>query len=134
MIRIARQKVADQRIKNVAFEVADADNPAPDSPMDAVMAFNLLHLADDPAAVIANVRAMLPEGGLFISKTPCLGGKWWFRPLLFALNLFGKASGKVQSFHSHDLHRLMEQNGFEMLETGAYPKKMLSYYIVAKAV
>lgn len=135
MIRIARQKLVDQTIANVRFDVADAANPTPDDDtFDAVMAFNLLHLAPDPETVIAKARAALPNGGLFISKTPCLGGIWWIRPLISVLNLIGKAPGKVHTFRANDLRRMMQDNGFEIVETGAYPEKLLNFYIVAKAV
>ena len=42
------------------------------------------------AATLAMVHELLPEGGLFISKSPCIGGKWYFRPLIRAMQLVGK--------------------------------------------
>ena len=135
MVRIGNAKVADEGATNVRFEVADAGRAAQGQVFDAVMAFNLIHLASNPNAVFDHARSLLPEGGLFISKTPCLGGKWFFKPLIAVLNLIGKAPGKVHFLHSYDLHRLAEQNGFEIVETGQYPPGgVMSYYIVAKAV
>lgn len=98
------------------------------------MAFNLLHLADNPSAVVAKARAALSDGGLFITKTPCLAGKWWFKPVLFAMRCIGKAPGPVHAFQSNDLRKMIQENGFEIVETGAYPEDLLNFYIVAKAV
>jgi SAM-dependent methyltransferase len=40
---------------------------------DAVLAFNLLHLVPDPDRTLSSVVRQLRPGGLFISKTACIG-------------------------------------------------------------
>ena len=40
---------------------------------DAVLAFNYLHLVRDLPGTLRRIHALLADGGLFISKTPCLG-------------------------------------------------------------
>ncbi len=74
MIAIAREKATAQGCQNIEFTVAAADRgPGADQSYDAVLAFNVLHLIADRPAMFANIRRQLKRGGLFISKTPCLG-------------------------------------------------------------
>ncbi|MBV2358977.1 class I SAM-dependent methyltransferase [Thalassococcus sp. CAU 1522] len=131
MIRIAEGKAAVQGDANVRFAVAEAG--AAQGAFDAVMAFNLLHLVEDLPGTLTHVRARLPEGGLFISKTPCLGGKPWFRPLIGLLRLVGKAPF-VAFLRPAELRRAIEAAGFEVVETGDYPPKLPSHFVVARAV
>ena len=132
MVRIGNDKAAD--IASVSFETAAAESAGAGQSFDAVLAFNLLHLVDDPAAVMAHVRGLLPKGGLFISKTPCLGGKPWFRPLIWVLQKIGKAPAPVHSLRPAQIEAALIAAGFEVVETGGYPKKLPNWLVVARAV
>ena len=132
MVRIANGKAAE--VPNVTFDQSPAERAGAGQDFDAVLAFNLLHLVEDPAAVLAHVRGLLPEGGLFISKTPCLGGKPWFRPLIWALQTIGKAPGPVHSLRPAQIEAALIAAGFEVVETGGYPKKLPNWLVVARAV
>lgn len=74
MLAIARDKLAAQPTPALHFALADADAPIAqaDGPLDAVLAFNVLHLVDDLDGTLASCAAALRPGGLLISKTPCL--------------------------------------------------------------
>lgn len=73
MITIAREKAAAEGCTNVTFEVAAPEEiTAPDGGLDAILAFNVLHLLRDDAAALAHLHSLLKPGGLLISKTPCL--------------------------------------------------------------
>lgn len=132
MVRIARDKAAD--VAHVRFETATAETAGTGHGFDAVLAFNLLHLVEDPAAVAAHVRSLMSPGGLFMSKTPCLGGKPWFRPLIWALQLVGKAPKPVHVLRPAQVEAAIRSAGFEIVETGGYPKKLPNHFIVARAV
>lgn len=74
MVAIARDKLAAAPQPGLRFEQADVLGAlAPPSAWDAVVAFNLLHLVDDLDATLRAACQALRPGGLFISKTPCLG-------------------------------------------------------------
>ncbi len=97
MVDIARQKLKDappdvHRMLHLVVADADAHLPAPaPAPVgwqgtclteaasqtaegwDTVLAFNLLHLVPDLDHTLAQVLRHLRPGGLFISKTPCVG-------------------------------------------------------------
>ncbi len=132
MVRIAQGKSLDAG--SVQFEQASAALAGQGRRFDAVMAFNLIHLVEDRAAVLRNVRARLPEGGLFFSKTPCLGGKPWFGPLIWALALVGKAPRPVWRLRPAQVEDEIRAAGFEIVETAGLPKRLPNHFVVARAV
>ena len=133
MVDIARQKGRDQKIDNVDFVRSPADGvQKPDGSYDAVLAFNLVHLIRDRQEAIRQVRRLLKPGGLFISKTPCLASRRWLLGLpIMAMQLFGRAP-YVAFLNVAELDRLVESEGFTIIETGAYPASVPSRFIVAR--
>lgn len=132
MIAIAREKAAGEGAANVEFSQATLESGLPDGPFDAVMAFNLLHLLDDPAGAARRVHGLLRPGGLFISKTICLGRRaWHFKALVALMRLFGKAP-RVAFLDVAGLEAMVRDAGFEIVETGDYPAKPRSHFIVAR--
>ena len=132
MIEIARGKAAG--VANAGFEVAPARLSATQT-YDAVLAFNLLHLLEDIDASLREIHAALRPGGLFISKTPCLGDrKGFLRPLLWGMQKLGKAPSPVHFLKSKPLEDRIAGQGFALLETGDYPKSVPSHFIVARKV
>ena len=73
MIAIAHQRLAAQPTPPLRFAVADAEVAAfgPEA-FDAVLAFNVLHLASSLGAALQRVVAALRPGGLLITKTACI--------------------------------------------------------------
>lgn len=133
MIDIAREKATAQKIANVEFikmEVAGLGRSSDE--FDVVMAFNLFHLLETPEKSIVELTACIKQGGLFISKTPCLAGKaWLFVPMIKVMQLFGKAP--FVGFISVDrMDRIVENAGFEILEKEDYPNSPPNHYIVAR--
>jgi SAM-dependent methyltransferase len=94
MIAIAREKQAETDLENLDFRVGKVgNNDLPEGLFDAVLSFNVLHLLPDRQLALKEIFDLLRPGGLFISKTPCLGGVYrLLQPVLAALQLFGKAA------------------------------------------
>ena len=131
MIEIARAK---EGAENIDFRVGDATaNSYVDLDVDVVLAFNLLHLVPQLEANLTDIHAMLPEGGLFISKTPAIGEKWYFRPMVAAMRLVGKAP-YVRFLKVDEIDRLIEAAGFRIIETGLYPPRTPSRFVVARKI
>lgn len=132
MIDIALEKAWGASMPNVSFRTAGVD-PADHKGKtpDTVLAFNLLHLVPDAEATLAMVHDLLPEGGLFISKTPCIGAKWYYRPLVRAMQMMGKAPF-VRFLKVSELDHMMVAAGFEIVETGLFPPSTPSRFIVAR--
>lgn len=132
MIAIAREKA--EGVENVHFEVSNTGLPGvEDGSFDAVMAFSLLHLVPDVQADLRRVHAVLKPGGHFISKTVCLKGEWYFRPVIGLMRLLGKAP-KVTFFGPDSLNALIEAAGFEIVESAEHNTKTRGHFVVARKV
>lgn len=132
MIEIANRKIADGKIKNVSFERTERiKGDFADHSFDVVMGFNLFHLVKDPMAAFEDINRLLKPGGLFISKTPCLGGIFIYRAMILPMRALGIAP--FVGFHTiQALDAMIEQSGFEIVETGNYPQKPPSHFVVAR--
>lgn len=136
MLKIARTRAEEAGVENLTTAQGSIET-APEGPFDVVMAMNLFHLAEDLEGAMAQVSARLPEGGLFISKTPCLkdatGFKW--RAMLLAVplaQLLRKAPPFVGKLRVSDMDSAVEAAGFEIIETGNFPANPPSHFIVAR--
>lgn len=140
MIRIADEKLAAARQETTApdglrFAVADAFSEAVDNGTgyDAILGFNFLHLVENPEDLLARVHGLLKPGGLFISKTVCLGDKaWLFVPMIKVMQLFGKAPF-VRAYSFADAEAQIGKAGFDIIETGTYPEPR-SRFVVARKI
>lgn len=130
MIDIAMDKAWGSGTPGLSFRRAGV---TPEEHADAAptvcLAFNLLHLVPDIDAALDMVHDLLPEGGLFISKTPALSEKWYYRPVIAAMRLVGKAPF-VRCLAMNELDQKISDAGFEIVETGVYP--FPSRFIVAR--
>ena len=134
MIRIARGKLGASAPSNVAFEMRDAVQPARETQFDAVLAFSLLHLIEDIPAVLASIRKQLRTGGLFVSKTVCLGDRSvWLRGLVRILTALGIAP-RVNPVSRKELESLLESSGFKVLSVAYFDKRQMNPFLVAERV
>ncbi len=138
MIKIARRKVAQTSLPNLSFESHPAlDGIRVHEGLDAVMAFNLLHLLRDIPATLDAAHAALRPGGLLITKTPCLRDAGWKIRLLMKLVPLGQKLGKapfVQSFSVSAYDQMIEAAGFEIVECGNHPVDPPARYVVARKI
>lgn len=135
MIEIGEDKRSDQGIANVTFRQAPAIDTVFDAEsFDVVLGFNLLHLLQDPGAAARRAHELLKPGGVLISKTVCLSqGAWYFRPLIAIMRFVGYAPF-VNIFSKDELETQIRDAGFEIVETGDYPAKPPSHFVVARKV
>ncbi|MGJ8611409.1 MAG: class I SAM-dependent methyltransferase [Octadecabacter sp.] len=136
MIGIANEKTQTGGVTNANFLVSTARDAAGLSdPHDVVLAFNLLHLVYGAEDIFDNVHKMLPKGGYFITKTPCLGDRsvglkrFAFKAMIPIMQLIGKAPF-VRFFTHKELEDALRFTGFEIVESGNFPA--ISRYIVAR--
>jgi len=140
MIAIAREKAAAQQCTNAQFMAATAEMPAgpkagfDEAGFDAVLAFNLLHLVRDRAALLRQVHQALKPDGLFISKTPCLTE---MNPLIRLAVPVAQWLGKaphVAFFNAVALEDEMVSAGFMILERGRHGsgRKDARFFLVAR--
>ncbi len=136
MIEIAGQKCAASPVKGLVFRAATAKALAHEAmQFDVVLGLNYLHLVRDVPGTLRYIHASLTTGGLFISKTPCLGN---MNPiirlvLLPAMRAVGKAP-YVSVFGAADLNQHMSAAGFDVLAVEDHSTKGTDArpYIVAR--
>jgi ubiquinone/menaquinone biosynthesis C-methylase UbiE len=122
MIAIARDRAAQAGCRNIELRVAPADEAVAEAgSFDAVLAFNLLHLAPDRRAVIEGGWRALKPGGLFISKTTCLAEMTsLIRLAVPVMRVIGKAPSVVAFFNGGELTKEVAASGFEIVETARH--------------
>lgn len=137
MIAIAREKAAAQGCANVKFDTGTPDAaPYPDASFDVALGFNILHLVQARAAALAGVRRLLKPGGVFISKTPCLGEmNFMLRLAVPLMQAVGKAP-YVAFFSAEQVEREIASAGFEIVERARHGSKRKDprIFLVARRV
>lgn len=133
MAEIGREKAFDASIPGLrVVQGGLGDAALGQGPYDALLAFNLLHLLPDLHGALRAVGELVGEGGVFISKSPCLKGRVGLMRLLIAvLRLFGRAP-YVAMFTAEELEGAIRAAGFEIIEAGSYPAAGRNRYIVAR--
>ena len=125
MIAIADRKREAQPVPALAFRTATAETLAGEGMRyDAVLGFNYLHLVRDVPATLRAIHSMMESGGLFISKTACLGD---MNPLirlvlLPVMRVFGLAP-TVGVFDAVELERHIREAGFEIVAREGHASK-----------
>jgi ubiquinone/menaquinone biosynthesis C-methylase UbiE len=134
------QAHARSQADNVIFVQADVhDSTLQAGAFDVVMGFNLFHLLKDKARDFARIHALLAPGGLFISKTPCLGERslglkfGLLKRVIPLMQLVGKAP-YVSFDNIADLEGDITAAGFRIVETGNYPLLPPNHFVVAQRV
>jgi ubiquinone/menaquinone biosynthesis C-methylase UbiE len=133
MIEIAKEEAVTQGVENVRFDRATLfDLQLEKGSLDVVVGFNFLHLLEDIPGAVRRVDELLKPGGVFISKTVCLGeqSRLW-SALLAVMKALGFAP-YVKCLKVAELEDVITSTGFEIMETGFYPPSPPSRYIVAR--
>jgi ubiquinone/menaquinone biosynthesis C-methylase UbiE len=121
MIAIAQEKAIAGAHRNVEFRTSTLDDePSADQSFDAVLGFNVLHLAAGRSTMLYKIRQMLKPGGLFISKTPCLSD---MNPLIRLAVPFMQLVEKapyVEFFSAVQLEAEIVDAGFAIIERGRH--------------
>jgi len=133
MIAIATAKARLGGVTHVRFEQRTLDDPALGrESFDVLMAMNLLHLLSDLSARLERIRELLRPGGLFISKTPCVGDQGFALRLVIPLMRATGLAPYVNFVTERSLAAAIAGAGFEVVETGLYPRKTRSLLVVAR--
>lgn len=133
-IRLAQGHAEKQAIANATFSAIDASDQSLNGQVfDGITAFAVLHLVDDPRAMLQRLHALLKPGGYLVSETPCLAGNPLFRVVIPAMRLVGKAP-YVAFLKLDTVKTMLEETGFEIIETKIYNPKSKQHSILAKKV
>ena len=137
MVAVAQGKAREKGIENIEFRVCDGYHLADaDSSFDAVLLFNLLHVVEDPAALLSEAYRLLKPGGCLITATDCYAEPvpWRLRMTLIMQRLL-KLTGIVpvmSFFHKQDLYDLIQKAGFTLGETADLHPAPPNHYVFAE--
>ena len=138
MIEISKGKAAEKNIENITFaEGSIFDVELKKESFDRILAFNMLHTIPNPKDVVQRIDELLKPNGLFISVTPCLGGKLSFLVglqirLVQIMCKIGIIPVPIRRLKSSDLDDLITNGNFQTVDTEQIYKGASSYFIVAK--
>ncbi|SEQ14602.1 Methyltransferase domain-containing protein [Loktanella sp. DSM 29012] len=119
---------------NIDYRVADLAGFSHEN-ADVVLCFSLLHLLPDLDAGLRQIHQILPAGGLFISKTPCLGGLWSaLKLIMWPMKRLGKAPSNVHFFTAERLENRVRAAGFDIVAADVQPTRPPRHYIVARRI
>lgn len=134
MIAIARKKQTAGAAQGLRFDRATAES-LPDMPsFNTILGFNYLHLVRDLTGTLHRIHMLLEPGGLFISKTPCVGDmNVLIRLALPVMRAIGKAP-YAGIFRAAELTHHVELAGFNIIavENHATKGKEIRPYVVAR--
>jgi predicted TPR repeat methyltransferase len=139
MIAIAEEKLAAPDHHGLQgrlrFRQATADALAREGERyDVVLGFNVLHLAGDLPTVLGHVRALLAPGGLFISKTPCIGDMNPLIRLAVPVMQWVGLAPSVTTFSAVGLEQAIRAAGFDIVANERHGTKKRDWrpFIVAR--
>ncbi len=139
MIAVAQRKAEQQGISNVDFQVADGYAlPLDGRSFDVVLLFNILHIVQNPSALLQEAHRLLKPNGCVLSATDCFAEPvpWAIRLVLHGQKLM-KLNGSVpflRYYHKDDLDRLFERSSFLVEDTGVLQAVPVNYYVRARKV
>jgi ubiquinone/menaquinone biosynthesis C-methylase UbiE len=136
MIEKASAKATARGLDNARFSRTDPfDATLEPGSYDAVMAFYVLHLVDDPAQLLGRIGELLRPGGRLICETPCLGELSAVVGWLIAL--IGKSGvlPKVHCFEIADLRSMIVDAGaLQLVEAEAVEENRNHLFVVARKI
>ena len=136
MIEKASMKTTDRQIDNAQFSQTDLfDATLKPGTYDAIMAFYIFHLVNDPAQVFKRIHELLKPDGRLICETPCLGESGAVVGWLIALVGKSGVLPKVHCFRIAELKSMMSNaSSFQLIESVSAEENRNHLFVVAKNV
>ncbi len=133
MIEVARENARDRRVPNVRFlQKAIFDDELERESYDVILAFNILHLLDDPRKAVRRASELLKPGGLFVPVTPCLGMAGWLARSLLPLIARVGILPYLRTFRVSDVEDMTRDGGFEIVESDVFEGAIPSSFVIAR--
>ncbi|MFC1945916.1 class I SAM-dependent methyltransferase [Chloroflexota bacterium] len=134
MIEIAKMKAREHNIENINYAHATIfDERFQEESFNMVLAFRVLHMLEDPRAVIRRINQLLKPDGVFISVTACMASlKALFSIPVFLLGKTGIVPEHINFFKLPELQGLMTGEGFQIVECEKMDDKVPHYCFVAR--
>jgi len=133
MLAVAKRKASERDIENIQFAQTTLfdERFSPES-FDMVVAFNILHLLENPGDAILRISQFLKPGGVFVSSSACMGeNKKIISLFLRAISKTGLVP-KINAFSTSELENLISKGGFQIIESEISVRQVPEYFIIAK--
>jgi len=133
MIAVAKRIAGERNREHIHFAQKTLfDEGYHAGSFDVILAFNILHLLEDPQQVVVRVNELLKADGIFISATACLGkDRSLVRMILWPLSKLGIVP-YINFFRPSEVDELIAHGNFEILETHALSPSPLNYFVAAR--
>lgn len=133
MIQLAKERAGEREVANVHFAQQTLfDDGLEIETYDVILAFNILHLLEDPRKALERICELLKAGGLLISSTPCLGETGIaLRTLLPLVSKIGLLA-YLRKFRTAELRELLRDTGFDTLQSQVLKRTIPIFYVVGQ--
>jgi len=130
MIEIAKRKASERMIQNIDFERTTIfDEKFKADSFDAIIAFNIFHLLEEPQTYFQRINKILKPGGLVISSTPCMSETLLLNSVLKVFSFIG-LTPKLNSFTSSDMEHMLLNKSFKTVELNRIKPKSPIYICI----
>jgi 2-polyprenyl-3-methyl-5-hydroxy-6-metoxy-1,4-benzoquinol methylase len=130
MIDICKFKASERKIKNIDFERTTIfDEKFKAGSFDAIIAFNIFHLLEEPQKYFQRINQILKPGGLIISSTPCMSEAILLNSVLKVFSFIG-LTPKLNSFTSSEMEHMLLNESFKTVELNKIKPKSPIYICI----
>ena len=131
MIEAARRKAAGQSTGKLDFQQSTLfDAGLMKESFDVILVFNILHFMEDIPMTMQRIHELLKPGGLFISKTPCMGEETSVLTSLLSLVTKTGIIPPMRFFKIAEMEDSVTRGNFHIVETECLTPT--EYFIVAR--
>ncbi len=137
MIAEAKRKKEAAQVENITFTQGTIFNyDLEEASFDAVIAYAVVHLLEDPGKSVQRIYQLLKPGGCFISVTPCFKNKASFKTgwqvLSYRLKkVFGTGPLHLNRFSVKAFEKLINKHKFTILKSEKRLIGMTVAFVVA---
>lgn len=132
MIEICREKASERKITNIDFERTTIfDKKFKEGSFDAIIAFNVFHLLEEPQKHFHRINQLLKPGGILLSSTPCMSEAPVLNYVLKFFSVIG-LTPKLNSFTSNEMEQLFLNASFKIIELNRIKPKSPQYLCFSK--
>ena len=132
MIEICKSKASERNIRNIEYARTTLfDEKLKEGSFDAVIAFNIFHLLEEPQNYFQRINQILKPGGYILSVTPCLLEAPFLNHTLKFFSLLG-VTPKLNSFTSSEMEQLFLNASFNTLEMNRIKPNSPQYLCISQ--
>lgn len=128
MIEISKNKASVRKIQNIDFARTTLfDEKFKEGTFDAVIAFNILHLLEEPQKYFERINQLLKPGGFVLSATPCMNEAPFLKNVLKFFSMIG-LTPRLNSFTSTEMEKLFINASFKTMQLNRIKPKSPHYF------